>query len=134
MHFSGNKFEDNRGKLLFNNDLNLSEVKRMYIIENSNTSIIRAWQAHRIEKRWFVAVDGDFEIKVVEVDDFINPSDKLIVKKYILKAETMDCLIVKPGFATSIQSISNKSKLLVFSDYLLGEVNDEYKFDLNKWK
>lgn len=134
MIISGNVFSDNRGKLFYNNDLDLSEVKRMYIIENSSIDIIRAWQAHKIEKRWFVAVEGEFEIKLVQVDDFENTSDDLQIQSYQLNANLMDCLYVEPGFATSIQSKTSNAKLAVFSDYLLGEVVDDYKFDSGKWK
>jgi hypothetical protein len=44
----------------FNNELDLSEMKRMYVIENADLSVQRAWQAHQVEKRWFVAVGGKF--------------------------------------------------------------------------
>lgn len=134
MIISGNVFSDNRGKLFFNNTLDLSEVKRMYIIENSNIDIVRAWQAHKIEKRWFVAVEGEFEIKLVQVDNFEDPSDDLQIQSYQLNANFMDCLCVEPGFATSIRAKTSNAKLAVFSDYLLGEVVDYYKFDSGKWK
>ncbi|MEG0187636.1 WxcM-like domain-containing protein [Algoriella sp.] len=134
MLIKGNKFVDERGKLFYNNDFNLSETKRMYILENQDISIIRAWQAHKIEKRWFVAVDGQFEIKLVKIDNFENPSENLKVEKFVLSAETMDCLYIQPGYGTSIQALSDNAKLAVFSNYLLGEINDDYKFDSQKWK
>lgn len=130
----GNKFVDQRGKLFFNNNLDLSEVKRMYVLENEGTSIIRAWQAHKVEKRWFVVIDGIFEIKIVKIDDFENPSEDLKVENFVLSAETMDCLYIQPGYATSIQALSDNAKLAVFSNYMLGEINDDYKFDSQKWK
>ena len=134
MLIKGNKFVDERGKLFYNNDFNLSETKRMYILENQDISIIRAWQAHKIEKRWFVAVDGQFEIKLVKIDNFENPSENLKVEKFVLSAETMDCLYIQSGYGTSIQALSDNAKLAVFSNYLLGEINDDYKFDSQKWK
>lgn len=134
MLVQGNKFIDQRGKLLFNNNLDLSEVKRMYVLENQNKDTIRAWQAHRIEKRWFIAVEGQFVIKLVKLDDFNIPSDNLEILKYNLTAETMDCLCIQPGYATSIQSLCDNAKLVVFSNFKLGEVDDDYKFDSQKWK
>lgn len=130
----GGKFVDQRGKLLYNNGLNLGEVKRMYVVENEDTNLVRAWQAHKVEKRWFVAIDGIFEIKLVEIDDFENPSENLKLEKFVLSAETMDCLYIQPGYATSIQALSDNAKLAVFSNYMLGEINDDYKFDSQKWK
>jgi len=39
----GELFEDARGKLVFNNNFDLSLIKRKYIIENSSKYIIRGW-------------------------------------------------------------------------------------------
>lgn len=129
----GGSHNDERGTILFNNSLDLSLVKRMYVIENKDTDICRAWQAHKIESRWFVAVQGAFEIKLVKIDDFENPSDDLETQSFVLNS-SMDSLFVEKGYASSIQALEPKSKLVVFSDYQLGEVKDDYKFDSQKWK
>ncbi|GAQ14814.1 hypothetical protein MODO_2506 [Myroides odoratimimus] len=131
---SGERFLDNRGKLLFNNDLVLTEFKRLYIIENANSSIIRGWQGHRIEERLFCVSRGRFSIRVVKIDDFDNPSLALDSKEYILDANTFDSLLIGGGYATAIKALDNESQLLCFSNYLMGEINDDYKFDLETWK
>lgn len=130
----GDCFEDNRGKLFFSNNLDLSLVKRMYIVENTYTDICRAWQAHKVEKRWFVASQGSFRIRLVKIDSFENPSDDLIAESIVLYSKSMDSLFVDSGFATSIQALEKDSKLIVFSDYHFGEVSDNYKYDSQKWK
>jgi len=132
-HLTGNSFTDDRGFLLFNNSLDLSEVKRLYTVENKDIEILRAWQGHKIEKRWFVAIQGAFKIRIIKIDCFQNPSDDLVSENFILQSKSMDCLIVEAGFASSIQAIESNSKLLVFSNYKLGEVNDDYKFNSQKW-
>lgn len=129
----GGSFSDERGQVFFNNDLNLADVKRIYMIENKNQEIDRAWQAHKIESRWFIAVSGSFRIKLVKIDDFDAPSDALEPKTFILKAGQLEALIVKPGYASSIKAAEKHSKLIVLSDYSLGEVQDNYKYDSNKW-
>lgn len=131
---SGNTYIDERGKLLFNNDIDLSVFKRLYLIENANCDVVRGWQGHKIERRLFFATKGKFLIKVVKIDDFVNPSDFLDVEQFILDATTFDSLYVENGYATCIQAISENSQLMAFSDYLLGEVDDNYKYDLKKWK
>ncbi|MBB1149743.1 WxcM-like domain-containing protein [Myroides sp. NP-2] len=131
---SGESYLDTRGKLLFNNTLDLSIFKRLYIIENRNNSIIRGWQGHKVEQRLFFASQGIFSIRVVKVDDFDNPCHGLTSQEYILKASTFDSLLVSPGFATAIKALENESQLLCFSDYLIGETNDDYKFDIGIWK
>lgn len=130
----GGFFEDHRGIVSFSNLLDLNLVKRMYVIENIDTEICRAWQGHQIEKRWFIAVSGSFEIQVVKIDDFAAPSDKLKSKSFVLKGKSMDSLFIEEGHATSIQALETNSKLVVFSDYNLGEIQDDYKFDSQKWK
>ena len=49
----GNRHEDARGTLIYNNDFEASAIKRIYVIENQNTDFIRAWQGHKIEQRWY---------------------------------------------------------------------------------
>ena len=130
----GSFFSDERGKLSYNNDLDLSEIKRMYVIENSDLAVQRAWQGHQIEKRWFVAVKGKFLVKLVKIDDFENPSDSLEVVLFELDSKTLDSLTIDAGFASSIQALETDSKLLVFSNYKMGEVEDNFKFNPTKLK
>ncbi len=47
----GNLYTDARGSLAYNNDFDLSLVKRMYTIQNKTIDIQRGWQGHKIEKR-----------------------------------------------------------------------------------
>jgi len=130
----GNFFSDERGILSFNNELDLTEVKRVYVIENADLSVQRAWQGHQIEKRWFIAVKGKFLIKLVKIDDFENPSDSLEVESFELDSKTLEALLVEAGCASSIQALETDSKLLVFSNYKMGEVEDNFKFNPTKWK
>lgn len=134
LYLEGNIFSDERGKLFFNNEFDLSSIKRMYFIENKASTIIRGWQGHQIEKRWFIAVKGNFKICVVKIDNWDNPSDFLKVEEFYLDSDSFKILYVEEGSATSIQSLKEESKLLCFSDYTLGEVDDNYKFHSEKWK
>ena len=125
---SGNCHSDPRGSLFYNNDFDASAIKRFYIIENQNVDFIRAWQGHKIEQRWFSAVQGSFKIKLIKIDNWEQPSRELRVVEYIIKSEKMDVLFVPSGYVNSIQSLEEGSKLLAMTDYLMGEVNDEYRF------
>lgn len=131
---SGNFFIDERGKILFNNELDLSEIKRMYIIENKDLDIIRAWQGHQIEKRWFIAIKGKFLIKLVKIDDFQNPSDSVNYVTFELDSNNLEAILIEPGYASSIQALDIDSRLLVFSNYKIGEVEDNFKFNPIQWK
>lgn len=127
----GNHHKDDRGTLTFNNDFNALGIKRVYTIENESLDFLRAWQGHQIEQRWFSAVAGSFKIKLIEIDDWKNPTKDLPIIEFILNSENLDILHVPRGFATSIQSLEDHSKLLLFADYQLGEIQDEYRFASN---
>lgn len=124
----GDSHTDSRGILLYNNDFDASVIKRIYVIENKDIHFIRAWQGHKIEQRWFSAIQGSFKIKLITIDNWENPSKDLKVFEYILKSEKLDFLNIPKGNISSIQSLEKGSKLLIMSDYLMGEVNDEYRF------
>jgi len=128
---SGNQFKDQRGTLFFNNDFDLTNIKRIYVIENKNEDIVRAWQGHKIEQRWFSVIEGKFRIQLIEVDNWDKPSENLPKIEFILKSENLDVLHVPPGFISCIQSLDKKSKLIAFTDYKLGEINDEFKYPTN---
>ena len=127
----GSSFTDLRGTLYYNNTFDSSAVKRIYIIENSSTKIFRGWQGHKIEQRWFSAVQGSFRIKLIEIDDWNSPSKSLVYQEIKLEAKTLDVLHIPQGYVTTIQSIENNSKLLVMADYAIGEIEDEHRYDLN---
>ena len=128
---SGNCHKDSRGLLFYNNDFDLTNIKRMYVIENSTVDLIRAWQGHKIEQRWFSAVQGRFKIQLIAIDNWEKPKDSLPRLEYILKSETLDILHVPSGYVSSIQALEEKSKLLVMSDYHLGEINDDFRYQMN---
>ena len=67
---------DERGKLIFFNELNLQEVKRLYIIEHPDLDTVRAWQAHKKEQKWFFVIEGCFKVVIVQPDDWDEPSEE----------------------------------------------------------
>lgn len=124
----GNHHTDDRGTLTFNNDFNALGIKRIYSIENKSLDFVRAWQGHQIEQRWFSAIAGSFRIKLIEIDHWENPSKDLPVLEFILSSDNLDILHIPGGFATSIQALEKQSKLLLFADYEMGEIQDEFRF------
>ena len=126
----GNSHTDSRGTLFFNNDFDASVIKRFYIIENQSVDFIRAWQGHKIEQRWFSAINGSFLIKIIEPNHWENPSGIKTSFDFVLKKNTLDFLHIPAGYLTSIKALEEGSQLLVLADYALGEIKDEYKFPL----
>ena len=54
----GNRHSDTRGTLIYNNEFVATEEKRVDFIENADLNFVRGWQGHKIEQRWFSAVQG----------------------------------------------------------------------------
>lgn len=127
----GNRHQDDRGIITYNNNFDASSIKRIYTIENHSTEFIRGWQGHQVEQRWFAAMKGSFEIAVIKVDDFNNPDKDLAIEKTILTDDNLTYLHIPSGCITAIKSLEENSKLLVLSDYALGEIEDEYRFPLD---
>ena len=131
LQITGSRHQDERGIITYNNDFDASQIKRIYTIEKTSTEFIRGWQGHKVEQRWFASMKGSFEISVIKVDDFENPSKDLTIQKYILNEEVLTYLHVPSGYITAIQSKEKGSKLLVLADYGLGEISDEYRYSLD---
>ena len=127
----GNSHTDLRGTLFFNNNFDASAVKRIYIIENRTTNFVRGWQGHKIEQRWFTAVKGSFEIQLIAIDNWISPSKDLEILTFVINDNKQDVLHIPQGYVSSIKSLEEGSKLLVMANYLLGEIQDEYRFEVD---
>ena len=127
----GGLYADQRGSLRFNNDFDASVIKRFYVIENQPTDLIRGWQGHKIEQRWFSAMKGSIEIRLIAIDNWENPSKNLETIVFTLNAEKLDVLHVPSGYITSIQFIGEEGILFVMSDYLNGEIIDEYRYNID---
>ncbi len=125
---SGNCHQDQREQLFYNNDFDASSIKRIYVIENHSVDFIRSWQGHKIEQRWFSAVQGRFKIQLIAIDNWEKPSETLSRLNYILESVTLDLLHIPAGYVSSIQALEEKSKLVVMSDYHIGELNDEFRY------
>jgi dTDP-4-dehydrorhamnose 3,5-epimerase-like enzyme len=125
---SGNCYQDDRGQLFYNNDFDTSCIKRIYVIENHSVDFIRAWQGHKVEQRWFSAIQGSFKIQLIAVDNWDTPCENLPRIEYHLHSEKLDILHIPAGYISSIQALEEKSKLVVMSDYHLGELNDEFRY------
>ncbi|WP_312789829.1 WxcM-like domain-containing protein [Sphingobacterium sp.] len=109
--------KDERGQIRFVNDFDMSLVKRFYIIKNADTELIRGWRSHRIEQRWFYVLSGSFNVDLVKIDDWENPSASLPIENLELNAADMKILHVPAGYGTAFRALDADSELLVYADY-----------------
>ena len=128
-YIEGGTHVDARGKLCFNNNFIATEVKRLYTITNTDLSYKRGWTGHKIERRWFIAVSGLFEVKLIRIDNWDMPNPNLEQLIFEMSSDKLGVLEVPSGYVTSIQALKNDSKLLVMADYMLGEIDDDYRFE-----
>lgn len=130
----GDKHIDERGVLQFINDFDLSNIRRIYVIEPFCTEQVRGWQGHKTEWKYFFATHGSFTIGLVKVDDWNNPSDNLIPIFFNLDSSKPSVLVVPGGYANGIKSNQIGSKLMVFSSSTLEDAKgDEFKYEINQW-
>jgi dTDP-4-dehydrorhamnose 3,5-epimerase len=128
--YQGEQFIDSRGKVDFYNTFDLSEIKRVYYI-TPEKGLVRAWQGHKAEKKWFLVVQGAFEVQVCKVEQW-NPL--LITKRELfnLTEDNRIILEVSGGSLNGFKSLEKYSKLMVFSNFSLEESkSDDIRFNIN---
>ncbi len=130
----GGTHNDARGKLTFFNDFNLIDVKRFYVIEHPDTKVIRAWQGHKIEQKWFYVLAGSFKVMLVKPDNWENPYGTLTVKEYTLNAGDNQVLHIPGGFVNGFKALEMNSRMMVFSDFAINEAgSDDWRFAKERW-
>lgn len=130
----GGRHEDDRGILSFVNEFNFDDIVRFYTIENKDINVKRGWQGHKKECKYFYCVKGSFDIALVQIDYWQQPSKNLIPKRITLQNNKSEILMVPGGYANAITALEEQSKLIVFSNYTLEEsIKDSFRFNSNLW-
>jgi len=125
---------DDRGILAFSNDIDLSGVRRFYVMSNHLVGQVRAWHAHRMERKLMWPLSGAMLVGLVQIDDWTNPSKTAPVSRIVLAAEQPRMLIVPPSFANGTMSLTPRSTMLVLSTFVLAEsLDDDFRFDSRYW-
>lgn len=106
----GNVHSDTRGTVRFVNDFDMTDVVRMYCIK-PELNIIRAWQGHKIESKWFFVAKGRFLVKTVAIDGQNSSAE------FILSAAESQVLFIPGGHFNGFQALEEGSVLMVFSDF-----------------
>lgn len=131
----GGAHSDNRGRMVFFNEFSMDAVKRFYEINPSSTSIIRAWQGHLIERKWFYCSEGAFVIYLVA----LNAQGQLRLdrpaERFVIERDYPLILEVPGGYASGFKAIKENSKMLVFSDATVeASIEDDYRFPEKQYR
>jgi len=130
----GGIFSDERGSMRFVNDFRFEDVKRFYFIKHPDSSVVRAWQGHQFEKKYFYPIAGSFVVAWVKIDDFENPSEDLIPEYHILSAENSEIISVPKGYANGLKALKPNSEIMIFSDLSLEEsVKENIRYPSDWW-
>ncbi len=130
----GGVSSDDRGRVLFANDWDLRDCRRLYFVENFSVGTVRAWHAHRHERKWVLAVNGAALVCCVEIDDWESPSTELEVHRFTLDAVNPSVLCVPPGYANGAMALVPGTKLLYMSDASLdGSLGDDIRYPARYW-
>lgn len=130
----GGAFTDHRGSIRFVNDFRFNNIKRFYFIKHHDTSVIRAWQGHKSEKKYFYPIRGGFVVAWVKIDNFDNPSKDLRAEYHILSSSNNEMISIPKGYANGLKAIEPNSEIMILSNRdLRKSVKDDIRFPSNWW-
>lgn len=131
---NGGIHSDVRGSISFVNDFDFSKVKRFYNICHTNTEIIRAWQGHKEESKWFYVSSGSFKVVLIKIDDWSKASQIDSPIEFHLEFSEPRVLFIPGGYVNGFQATTPNSQMMVFSDFTIEESqNDDFRFDKDLW-
>ena len=130
----GGAASDDRGRLTFANDFDLEPCRRFYVVENFAVGTVRAWHAHRHERKWVLALTGAALACCVAIDDWDAPSPETEVHRFTLDASQPAVLAVPPGFANGAMSLLPGTRLMYLSDAPLeASLEDDVRYPARHW-
>jgi dTDP-4-dehydrorhamnose 3,5-epimerase-like enzyme len=125
---------DDRGSVSFVNEFDLEPVRRFYVVTNHQIGFVRAWHAHRNERKFVTVVQGSALVCCVRIDDWTEPSTELPVSRYVLSSRTPSVLAIPGGYANGFMSLEEGTGVLFFSSALVEEsAEDDIRFPARHW-
>lgn len=132
--WNGGKVSDNRGSLKFINDFDFKNIRRFYQITHDDMWVIRAWQGHKLEYKYFYVSFGKFIIAWVPIDNWESPSINLKPSYNIFNSEEPQILAVPPGYANGFKALTKGSIITIYSNFdLIQSENDRWSFSSSLW-
>lgn len=114
------------------NAFDMKSVVRMYTIVPA-MGVIRAWQGHRVEAKWFSALYGEVEVCIIPVLDWEVPFGVGEPYTYVLSSANPQVLHIPGGYLNGFRSLTPNSILQVYSDASLeASSQDDYRVSLEE--
>jgi dTDP-4-dehydrorhamnose 3,5-epimerase-like enzyme len=130
----GGTSADDRGRVYFANEFDPSSCRRFYIVENFAPRTVRAWHAHRRERKWVTALAGASMVCCVRIDDWDSPSHDAPIHRFVLDAAQPMIVQIPAGYANGAMSLLPDTKLMYFSDATLdASLEDDVRYPARYW-
>lgn len=114
----GNIFCDDRGYLRSFNELDLSQYKRLYTVENHKAGFIRAWHGHSIANTVVTCLRGAAMIGVMGFSSACTP------KMFYLSASNPQAIVIPHFHYNGAKTLSDDCLLLYLSSLAIDEAKD----------
>jgi dTDP-4-dehydrorhamnose 3,5-epimerase len=125
---------DDRGTVSFVNDFDLGPVRRFYTVTNHRLGFVRAWHAHRKERKYVTVVKGSALVCCVPVDDWDAPSPDQPVSRFVLSALAPAVVEIPEGYANGFMSLTEDAAVMFFSSSTLEDSHgDDVRFPARLW-
>ena len=125
---------DDRGEVGFVNEFDMKSIRRFYTVCNHKVGLVRAWHAHKKEKKFVTVVNGVAIVAAVCIDNWQNPSKDLHVHRYVLSAKKPTVLFIPKGYANGFMTLTEDTKLIFFSTATLEESEgDDIRYEADYW-
>ena len=125
---------DDRGTVSFVNGFDLAPVRRFYVVSNHRQGFVRAWHAHRRERKYVTVLRGAALVCCVPIDDWDNPSREQPVSRFVLSEEKPGVVEIPEGYANGIMSLSDDASVVFFSSSTLEESHgDDVRYPARHW-
>ena len=129
---NGGSHTDERGTISFVNNFDFEGVNRFYTIHHPNTEIIRAWQGHTQDSKYYYPVKGCWLIAWVKME--LDKAEEDWEVDYIkLSASDNKIVFLPPGYANGFKALENDSIIIGFS--ASGEIEEKeiLRWDSDRW-
>ena len=114
------RFGDDRGDFT---NVALENVKRSYIINNTQKGVVRAFHGHKQEGKYFYVPKGAFKFILIDMDTGSW-------KEYTLLDSVPKVLYCPAGYYNGFVSLTDDSLLITFSTSTMDDSrNDDFRID-----
>src|SRR5437867_4194166 len=125
---------DDRGCVSFVNAFDFANVKRFYTVRNHRAGFVRAWHAHRRERKYITVVQGTALIGAVAIGGSSEPPNDAKTYRFVMSAAKPSVLYIPAGYANGFMSLTPDTLLVFFSTSTLNESkSDDIRFDSRRW-